>query len=110
MALKILSPDITHKSDIGGVRLNLAGGSAVRTAAEEMLATVAAAAPDAAIEGFSVQRMARIGDAHELIVGIADDEVFGPVLLFGSRRHGGGGAARQGDRPAAAQPWCWPAT
>ena len=84
VALKILSPDITHKSDIGGVRLNLAGGAAVRAAAEEMLATVAAAAPDAAIEGFSVQRMARIGDAHELIVGIADDEVFGPVLLFGA--------------------------
>ena len=84
VALKILSADITHKSDIGGVRLNLRGANAVRAAAEEMLETVGAAAPEAGIDGFSVQRMARIGDAHELIVGIADDAVFGPVLLFGA--------------------------
>ncbi len=84
VALKILSPDIAHKSDIGGVRLNLRGAAAVRTAAEEMLETIRAAEPDARIEGFSVQRMARIADAHELIVGIADDIVFGPVLLFGA--------------------------
>ena len=84
VALKILSPDITHKSDIGGVRLNLTGGEAVQAAAEEMLAAVSLAAPDAGIEGFSVQRMAHVGDAHELIVGVADDQVFGPVLLFGA--------------------------
>ncbi len=84
VALKILSPDLTHKSDFGGVRLNLTEPAAVRTAAEEMREVIAKAVPDAVLEGFSVQRMARIGEAHELIVGIADDEVFGPVLLFGA--------------------------
>ena len=84
VAVKILSSDITHKSDVGGVRLNLRDPAAVRKAAEEMLENVSLVEPDAAIGGFTVQRMARIGDAHELIVGIADDSVFGPVLLFGA--------------------------
>ena len=84
VALKILSSEITHKSDVGGVRLNLREPAAVRAAAEEMLVNVGLVEPNAAIDGFTVQRMARIGDAYELIVGIADDSVFGPVLLFGA--------------------------
>ena len=67
------------------VVLNALLGFAQEARAEDALARLKElAAPDAVIEGFSVQRMARIGDAHELIVGIADDEVFGPVLLFGA--------------------------
>ncbi len=84
VALKILSPDITHKSDVGGVRLSLTTPEATRAAAEEMLATIRRMAPDARLQGFTVQEMAELPGAHELIVGIADDVLFGPVLLFGT--------------------------
>ncbi|PWC44840.1 bifunctional acetate--CoA ligase family protein/GNAT family N-acetyltransferase [Azospirillum sp. TSO22-1] len=83
VALKILSPDISHKSDVGGVALHLTDGSEVRVEAEAMLARVRALAPDAAIEGFTVQEMAVRPDAYELIVGMTENELFGPVLLFG---------------------------
>jgi acetyltransferase len=83
VAIKILSQDITHKSDVGGVALDLDSAEAVRSAAQSMLKRVAGLHPQARIEGFSVQQMARRPDAHELIVGIATDPVFGPVVLFG---------------------------
>ena len=83
-ALKILSPDITHKSDVGGVALNLQSAVDVKAAAETMLARVAAAAPQARVNGFVVQSMAVRPHARELIVGVAADPVFGPVILFGS--------------------------
>jgi acetyltransferase len=83
VALKILSPDITHKSDVGGVALHLVGADKVRRAAEQMLRRVAAIKPEARLLGFTVQEMAQKPDAHELIVGMTDDELFGPVLLFG---------------------------
>jgi len=83
VVLKILSPDITHKSDVGGVILDLESVEAVRAAAESMQQRLAAANPEARLEGFSVQQMARRPKAHELIVGVATDPVFGPVLLFG---------------------------
>ncbi|WP_342240008.1 GNAT family N-acetyltransferase, partial [Inquilinus sp. OTU3971] len=86
VALKILSPDITHKSDLGGVRLNLQGPEQVRVAAREMLATIGKAAPQARLLGLTVQEMARKPDAHELILGIGQDRLFGPIILFG---HGG---------------------
>ncbi|MDX1431679.1 MAG: bifunctional acetate--CoA ligase family protein/GNAT family N-acetyltransferase [Gammaproteobacteria bacterium] len=83
VALKILSPDITHKSDVGGVALELAGPGAVRAAARAMLEKVAAARADARIEGFTVAPMVHRPGAHELIVGITTDAQFGPVVLFG---------------------------
>jgi acetyltransferase len=83
VALKILSPDITHKSDVGGVALHLVGADQVREAAERMRERVAAIKPEARLEGFTVQEMAQKPDAHELIVGMAEDELFGPVILFG---------------------------
>ncbi|NHZ80866.1 GNAT family N-acetyltransferase [Massilia sp. CCM 8695] len=83
VALKILSPDITHKSDMGGVVLDLEDANAVRAAAQRMNKQLAQLQPDARLEGFSVQQMARRPDAHELIVGVATDPVFGPVILFG---------------------------
>ncbi|MEW6219460.1 MAG: bifunctional acetate--CoA ligase family protein/GNAT family N-acetyltransferase [Thermodesulfobacteriota bacterium] len=86
VALKILSPDISHKSDAQGVVLDLPEKAAVQAAAEEMLARVTALKPEARILGFTVQRMARWPRAHELIIGMACDPVFGPVLVFG---HGG---------------------
>ncbi|MCK8783680.1 bifunctional acetate--CoA ligase family protein/GNAT family N-acetyltransferase [Roseomonas sp. NAR14] len=84
VVLKILSPEITHKSDVGGVRLDLRGAAAVRLAATEMLEQVAAAAPGVAVAGFTVQPMVDTHHAPELIAGIATDPVFGPVILFGA--------------------------
>ncbi|MGD8429089.1 MAG: bifunctional acetate--CoA ligase family protein/GNAT family N-acetyltransferase [Ectothiorhodospiraceae bacterium] len=83
VALKILSPDITHKTDVGGVDLDLQGPAAVRHSAEQMLERINAAKPDARIEGFSVQPMVRRPGAYELIAGMTTDAQFGPVLLFG---------------------------
>ena len=82
-ALKIASPDITHKSDVGGVRLNLRGPAEVETAAASILQAVAGHAPGARIEGFTVEPMIVRPAATELIVGLIDDGVFGPVVLFG---------------------------
>jgi len=83
VALKILSPDITHKSDRGGVRLGLVGEEAVRDAAARMLETIGEALPEARIDGFTVQRMAGMPGAHELILGVSEDSLFGPTILFG---------------------------
>ena len=83
VAVKIISPDITHKSDVGGVALDLDTLDAVRAASTRMLGRVQALQPGARVEGFSVQQMARRPEASELIVGVATDPVFGPVLLFG---------------------------
>lgn len=83
IALKILSPDITHKSDMGGVALNLLPGQ-VWASAEAMLERIKTAMPDARIEGFTVQEMAHRPGAQELILGMVDDQLFGPVILFGA--------------------------
>lgn len=83
VALKILSPDVVHKSDVGAVVLNLKDGPAVSRAAATMLLRLADAQPDARIDGFIVQPMAARPGAHELIVGLSEDPMFGPVLMFG---------------------------
>ncbi|WP_422369242.1 bifunctional acetate--CoA ligase family protein/GNAT family N-acetyltransferase [Pelagibius sp.] len=83
VALKILSRDITHKSDLGGVALDLQGEEAVREAAETMNRRIAGAQPQARLEGFTVQAMCRRPKARELILGVVDDPQFGPVMLFG---------------------------
>ncbi|WP_288588309.1 bifunctional acetate--CoA ligase family protein/GNAT family N-acetyltransferase [uncultured Methylobacterium sp.] len=83
VALKLASPDVVHKSDVGGVRLGLTSEAAVREAAAEMLARVAQERPEARITGFVVQAMLRRTQARELIAGLVDDPVFGPVVVFG---------------------------
>ena len=83
VALKILSPDISHKSDVGGVDLFLDTAEAVAASAERMFKIIGEKFPDARIEGFTVQRMADRAKAHELIVGVTCDAIFGPVILFG---------------------------
>jgi acetyltransferase len=85
IALKILSPDISHKSDVGGVMLNLPPDE-VGAAAALMQERIKARLPKARLEGFSVQTMVQRESAHELILGMSVDRTFGPVLLFG---HGG---------------------
>jgi acetyltransferase len=83
VALKILSPQIVHKSDAGGVALGLGSAEEVRMAAVRMRQRIAHQQPQAHVLGFTVQAMASRAGAHELIVGIASDPVFGPVVLFG---------------------------
>lgn len=84
MVLKILSPDITHKSDSGGVVLNLKTPQEVEEAAKKMLANYKISHPKANILGFALQEMVERSSAHELILGLAEDNVFGPVILFGA--------------------------
>ena len=83
VAVKILSQQITHKSDVGGVVLNLSSEQAVVNAARDMLARVAAMRPDAVIDGVTVQPMIHRPRGRELIAGLADDPTFGPVVVFG---------------------------
>ena len=101
VALKIVSPDIVHKSDIGGVALELIGPANVAQAAAAMLERVTAAAPEARLVGFSVQPMIRRPGAYELIVGVTTDRQFGPMLLFG---HGGTAVEVINDRALALPP------
>jgi acetyltransferase len=101
VALKILSPDIAHKTDVGGVVLDLADDASLSHALEAMLARVRAARPQARLAGFTVQAMARRPRAHELIVGIGTDPVFGPVVLFGQ---GGVAVEVTGDRAVGLPP------
>ena len=83
VAVKVLSADIPHKSDVDGVRLNLVSVEGVRKAAAEILQRAAELRPEAHLEGVSVQPMILRPKARELIAGIADDPVFGPVVVFG---------------------------
>lgn len=101
VVLKILSRDISHKSDIGGVQLNLASSEAVSLAAENMLRVIHHEAPTARVDGFNVQPMIRRPGAHELILGVAEDRVFGPVILFGQ---GGKAVEVIGDRVVGLPP------
>ncbi len=81
VALKIVSPHIVHKTDVGGVRLGIATALEVRAACAEMLDAVSRAAPQAAIGGILVQQMVTGG--RETIVGISRDRAFGPLVMFG---------------------------
>ena len=81
VALKVVSEDITHKSDAGGVMLDIADADAVAVAYEAILSNSLAAVPEAEIEGVAVQNMAPAGT--EVIVGMTTDPQFGPVVMFG---------------------------
>ena len=101
VALKIFSPDITHKSDVGGVALDLESPDAVRTAAANMVSQVSRLRPDARLAGFTIQAMINRPNAHELILGMAEDTAFGPVILFG---HGGVATQVINDRSVSLPP------
>ncbi len=81
VVLKIVSPDVTHKSDVGGVKIGLEDAAAVGAAYDDIIAAVKERQPKARIEGVAVQAMARPGT--EVIVGMSKDPQFGPVLMFG---------------------------
>ncbi len=84
VALKIFSPQLTHKSDVGGVVLNLTTPDEVKTAAEKMRRIVREKRPDVTIEGFTLEKMVSLLRAYELILGLTTDPIFGPTLLFGA--------------------------
>lgn len=84
VALKIDSPDIAHKSDVGGVALNLHNGEAVRNAFNDMMQRVKRIKPDARINGITVQNMARSRRGREICIGLVSDDPFGPVITFGA--------------------------
>jgi acyl-CoA synthetase (NDP forming) len=81
VVIKIISPDIVHKSDIGGVVLGLSSAAQVGRAYREMMVSVNQKQPKARIQGVSVQKMAASG--VEIIIGMNQDPQFGPVIMFG---------------------------
>ncbi|HEY9281098.1 MAG TPA: acetate--CoA ligase family protein [Eoetvoesiella sp.] len=81
LAMKVLSPDILHKSDVGGVRLNLADAESVMDAWTAIMASVAQNCPGAAIEGVLLSPM--VAGGVEMVLGVTRDPVFGPVVMFG---------------------------
>ncbi len=83
VVLKILSPEITHKTDVGGVALDLVDSGAVRSAFETMMETVRLKTPQARLEGVTVQKMVRSGDGVEMILGVKKDPTFGTVVMAG---------------------------
>ena len=83
VAMKILSSDIPHKTDVGGVRLGLADAAAVRSAYTAMLRQVARTRPDAVLEGVLVEPMYGQGQGREVMIGVVRDPVFGPAISFG---------------------------
>ncbi|THD50152.1 MAG: GNAT family N-acetyltransferase [Bradyrhizobium sp.] len=83
VVLKIMSRDIVHKSDVGGVVLNLTTPDAVRAATADIIARAKALRPEARISGVIVQAMVVRPKARELILGLADDPTFGTVVVFG---------------------------
>lgn len=95
VAVKILSDDISHKSDVGGVVLDIGSAPILSNVMDGMRSRVSQIMPDARIKGFTVQPMIRRPDAEEIIIGTKADAVFGPVILFG---HGGTATEITADR------------
>ena len=84
VAMKINSQAISHKSDVGGVRLGLSSGHAVRSAYSGMLTEVQKRRPDARLDGVVIEPMLERPNAREVLVGVTTDPVLGPVIVFGS--------------------------
>ncbi|MBI3140613.1 MAG: bifunctional acetate--CoA ligase family protein/GNAT family N-acetyltransferase [Rhodocyclales bacterium] len=101
VAMKIASPDITHKSDSGGVRLNLANLQSVRAAWPDIQEEVRRNRPDAAIHGVAIEPMVVKPNGRELMIGVTRDEIFGPTITFGA---GGAAVEVHKDRAVALPP------
>ena len=84
VALKIDSPDISHKSDVNGVALNVLNATAVRDIYNTMIQSVAKLQPQARINGVTIQKMARNKRGREIYIGLKSEEPFGPVIAFGA--------------------------
>ena len=101
VVMKINSPDITHKTDVGGVMLNITNAQATRAAYHEIIASVKRIRPDARIEGVAIEPMVSKPNGRELMIGVTNDPIFGPVILFGA---GGTMVEVIGDRAVALPP------
>lgn len=101
VVMKINSPNITHKSDVGGVRLGLSSGQAVRAAFSGMMADVKKHQPEAVLDGVVIEPMVSRSNAREVLVGTISDPVLGPVIAFGS---GGVDVEAYQDRAVALPP------
>jgi len=84
VAMKIASPDVSHKTDVGGVMINVGDAAAVTRAFHEITQNVKKALPNATIDGVTVEAMANVRQARELVIGASRDPVFGPTILFGA--------------------------
>lgn len=96
VVVKILSHDISHKSDVGGVALDISSEEEAIQIAEAMVRRISRIQPSARIEGFTVQAMVARKDSYELIIGMSEDPTFGPLMLFGA-----GGTAVEIERDTA---------
>jgi acetyltransferase len=101
VAMKIYSPDITHKSDAGGIRLNISNAQVVRSTYRDLVEQVKETRPKARIDGVTVEQMYQSPNGRELLIGIIRDPVFGPVISFGS---GGTTVEVMGDSAIALPP------
>ena len=84
IAMKVLSTDISHKSDVGGVRLNINSAQEVRGAYRQLIDDVKRHVPDADVSAVTIEKMYRSPNGRELMIGVIRDPVFGPVISFGS--------------------------
>jgi acetyltransferase len=100
VVVKLISRTVSHKSDVGGVVLDISSEDAAEAAADAIAGKLKQAAPHARIDGFAVQAMIRRRGAQELILGMSRDPAFGPVILFGA----GGVAVEVVDDTAMALP------
>ena len=101
VAMKINSPDITHKTDAGGVVLNLSNAHEVRAAYQHILENVQQNRPNAVMDGISIEPMIIKENGREVMIGVTTDPVFGPVITFGA---GGTTVEIMGDRAIALPP------
>jgi acetyltransferase len=101
VAMKINSPDITHKSDAGGVVLNLRNAQEVRATYQRIIDNVQINRPNAKLDGISIEPMVVKPNGRELMIGVTNDPVFGPVISFGA---GGTAVEIMGDKAVALPP------
>ena len=83
VAMKVYSHGISHKSDVGGVRLNIDSAASVRTAYKELTQDVQKACPEATIQGVTVEKMHKSKNGRELLIGLTNNPIFGPTISFG---------------------------
>jgi len=101
VAMKVNSPDITHKTDAGGVALNLRNAHEVRAAYQHIIDNVHHNRPNATVDGIAIEPMVVKANGRELMIGVTSDPVFGPVITFGA---GGTAVEIMGDRAVALPP------
>ncbi len=81
LVMKVVSPQVSHKSDIGGIRLSLHNATEVRAAYQDMMESISKKMPDVSLEGVQLQPM--LSGGREVIIGMVRDLTFGPLLMFG---------------------------